>query len=249
MQSIYNPAYSSYSPQYAPAQLSAYSDYVSSAPIQLDQSLLTEIESRVQSLLPGQKRVPVCRREVCRVQGQPGRVCQVVRRLPTPPPDIIDRVIQSKPQNDVINLRIERPCTPPPCIRERRESEVPARPVINQQIVRVPPRNLNPCAALANYQCVPTPQTIPLPQAYSVCNQSYASNQPVYQQYAAYQPGYQQYAAYQPGYQQYAAYIPGYQQNAAYQPGYQQYAAYQPVYTSHQKYAAYQAAGAYPNPI
>jgi hypothetical protein len=86
------------------------------------------------------RRQPVVRRQVIQVPGQPGQVRQVVRRVPTPIPDVIERVFVVKPQRDVVNLVIERPSTPPPQIKTRTVVQKPRRPVIHSQVVRVAPK-------------------------------------------------------------------------------------------------------------
>jgi hypothetical protein len=110
------------------------------APLQLDENMEAEISARVSHL--GQRRAPVLRRQIIKVPGPAGRVQQVVRRIPTPQPDVIEKVIVSKPQRDVINLLIERPATPPPTIQEKRIQARPHKPAITQQVVRVAPRTV-----------------------------------------------------------------------------------------------------------
>jgi hypothetical protein len=110
------------------------------APFQLDEDLEAQIQLRVNRFT--ERRAPVLRRQIFRVQGPAGRVQQVVRRLQTPPPDVIEKIIVEKPQRDVINLLIERPSTPPPTIQEKRIEARPHKPTITQQIVRVAPRTV-----------------------------------------------------------------------------------------------------------
>ena len=111
------------------------------APFQLDNNLEAEIQLRVNSF--SERRAPVLRRQIFRVQGPAGRVHQVIRRLQTPQPDIIEKVIVTKPQRDVINLLIERPVTSP-TIKEKLKEVKPQKTSIIQQIVRVAPRTLQP---------------------------------------------------------------------------------------------------------
>jgi hypothetical protein len=59
------------------------------------------------------RRQPVIKRQVITVRARLAKVQQVVRRLPTPTPDIVERVFIVKPQRDIVNLVIERPGTPP----------------------------------------------------------------------------------------------------------------------------------------
>ena len=143
--------------------------------VNIENDINAEIEAKLQMYLT--RRPPVLRRQIIRVPGPAGRVQQVVRRLPTPQPDVIEKVTIVKPQRDVINLVIEKPGTPPPQVQERREVEAASPPVINQQIVRVEPRTRAP-----QIQVAPPPIPQPAPQQISV---------PVYP--TAYQYGYQTY--------------------------------------------------------
>ncbi len=61
-------------------------------------------------------------------------------RLPTPEPDVIERVYVTVPQRDLINLLIERPSTPQPQIQERTVVAPAPRPLISHQVVTVLPR-------------------------------------------------------------------------------------------------------------
>jgi hypothetical protein len=109
----------------------------------------------------GQRRQPVIKRQVITVPGQPARVQQVVRRLPTPTPDIIERVFVVKPHRDIVNLIIERPVTPPAQYRDRCVYGKPRRPLINPRIIRVPPRlqyEQQPPMSASPYQFSPPPQ-------------------------------------------------------------------------------------------
>ena len=67
------------------------------APVQLDQQTSAEIESRLTHL--GQRRAPLLHRQIVKVPGSAGKVQQVVRRLQTPPPDVIEKIIVTKPQS------------------------------------------------------------------------------------------------------------------------------------------------------
>ena len=162
------------------------------APFQLDEQLNAEIETRLVTI--GQRRAPVLRRQIIRVPGPAGRVQQVVRRLPTPQPDVIERVVVSKPQRDVINLLIERPGTPPPQVQERRVVARAHKPTITQQIVRVAPRTQAPPPAPVAVQ-----QVQPVYQPIAV--------QPVVYQPSVYQPvSYQPYTAANYGYDSVSTY-------------------------------------------
>ena len=164
---------------------------IQAAPVQIDQQTAAEIETRLTYL--GQRRAPVLRRQVIRVPGPAGRIQQVVRRLQTPPPDIIEKVIVTKPQRDVINLLIERPSTPPPTIQEKRIQTRPHKPAITQQVVRVAPRTVPVQAPIAVAQ---TPLVYaPEPAYYSAAAPVYSystSNDALsgYGGYANYATGY-----------------------------------------------------------
>ena len=103
------------------------------------------------------RRQPVIRRQVIQVPGNPGQVRQIVRRVPTPIPDVIERVFVVKPQRDVVNLVIERPTTPPPQVKNRTIVAKARKPVINSQVVRVAPRSIQ--QAPAQVQPVQVQQT------------------------------------------------------------------------------------------
>jgi len=84
------------------------------------------------------ERIPQHRREVIHVQGPPGKVRQVVKRLPVPLPDIIERIMVIKPQQDIINVIVEHPPIPPPQIIEKRIVEKQPPPIVNHHLVRLP---------------------------------------------------------------------------------------------------------------
>lgn len=90
----------------------------------------------------GKRRQPVVKRQVITMPGEAGRVQQVVRRLPTPTPDVIERVFIVKPQRDTINLIIERPATPPVQYKDKTVYGKTRRPIINPKIVSVAPRHM-----------------------------------------------------------------------------------------------------------
>ncbi len=64
----------------------------------------------------------------------------MVRRLPTPTPDVIERVFIVKPQRDTVNLIIERPSTPPAQYKDKTVYGKQRRPLINPKIIQVPSR-------------------------------------------------------------------------------------------------------------
>jgi hypothetical protein len=131
------------------------------------------------------RRQPVIKRQVITVPGTPGKIQQVVRRLPTPTPDIVERVFIVKPQRDVVNLVIERPGTPPAQYKDRTVMGKQRRPLINPRIIRVAPRQ----NSLSGYYQYPFQQ------------------QQQQQQQQQYYPGYYQQQQ-QPQYQQYVHALP-----------------------------------------
>jgi hypothetical protein len=82
-----------------------------------DPQLQSQVEQIVASF--AECRRPMLRRQVITVPANcPGRVTCITRRLPTPPPDIIERITVIKPPRDVVNLCIEKPCQPGPCFQQ-----------------------------------------------------------------------------------------------------------------------------------
>lgn len=92
----------------------------------------------------GKRRQPVIKRQVITMPGEQGQIKQVVRRLPTPTPDVIERVFIVKPQRDTINLVIERPSTPPVQYKDKTIYGKTRRPIINPKVVAVAPRTSFP---------------------------------------------------------------------------------------------------------
>lgn len=123
------------------------------------------------------RRQPVIKRQVITVPGTPGKIQQVVRRLPTPTPDIVERVFIVKPQRDVVNLVIERPGTPPAQYKDRTVMGKQRRPLINPRIIRVAPRQ----NSLSGYYQYPFQQQQQQQQYYPAYYQQ--QQQPQYQQY------------------------------------------------------------------
>lgn len=119
-----------------------------------DPRLLQQIDQIVSGLTECKR--PILRRQVITVPSPcPGRVAYVTRRLPTPPPDIIERITVVKPPRDVVNLCIEKPTQPSPCYQERNICGKPRKPIIQPRIITVNPR-CNPCAPCPQ-PCVPCP--------------------------------------------------------------------------------------------
>lgn len=104
-----------------------------------------------------QRRQPVIKRQVITVPGAPGKVQQIVRRLPTPTPDIVERVFVVKPQRDVVNLVIERPGTPPAQYKDRTIIGKPRKPLINPLVVRVASRSYPSSHQQQFVQALPAP--------------------------------------------------------------------------------------------
>jgi hypothetical protein len=137
-----------YTEQSVKSKKTEYESRASSRASNLNQQALSEdlnqltpqIEAAYEAA-NGKRRQPVIKRQVITMPGEPGRVQQVVRRLPTPTPDIIERVFIVKPQRDTINLVIERPTTPPCLYRDKTVYGKSRRPIINPKVVTVHPTN------------------------------------------------------------------------------------------------------------
>jgi hypothetical protein len=143
-----------------------------------DPQLLQQVDQIVSSLIENKR--PVLRRQVITVPANtPGRVACITRRLPTPPPDIVERITVVKPPRDVINLCIEKPVQPGPCYQERNICGKPRKPVIQPRVVQVQPRSGPPPPSTG--PCPPCPpqaqiQIFAGPQANSI--QASSINQP-----------------------------------------------------------------------
>jgi hypothetical protein len=127
-----------------------------------DPQLQQQVDQIVQSLQ--QYKRPVLRRQVITVPSScPGRVACLTRRLPTPAPDIIERITVVKPPRDVVNLTIEKPTQPGPCFQQREICGKSRKPLIQPRVVSVPPRN-NGCQQQAPQSQPAQPCTPPPPQ-------------------------------------------------------------------------------------
>lgn len=82
----------------------------------LDEETLKRIEKTV--LKYTQSRTPQVTKQVKIVQGPPGKVIKVVKRVVTPEPDKVVNVTYVEPQRDRIDLEIQKPRTPSPQIEE-----------------------------------------------------------------------------------------------------------------------------------
>ena len=132
-----------------------------------DPQLQQQVDQIVQSLQ--QYKRPVLRRQVITVPSScPGRVACLTRRLPTPAPDIIERITVVKPPRDVVNLTIEKPTQPGPCFQQREICGKSRKPLIQPRVVSVPPRN-NGCTPAPQQQQPPQPCTPPPQQPCVPC--------------------------------------------------------------------------------
>ncbi|CAF4922340.1 unnamed protein product, partial [Rotaria sp. Silwood1] len=82
------------------------------------------------------------RRQAIRLPDQPGAVRQVRHRMPTPEPDILERVYIRRQPGDIVEEIIEEPMTPPPRVQERTVVEPSGPPQVVRKVIRVPPRGL-----------------------------------------------------------------------------------------------------------
>jgi len=121
---------------YSPCQASQWSQ--PSYDFQLDAAPVEAQPIVGEQYVPEPPRVPQRRREVVRVPGPAGQTRQIVKRLPAPQPDVIERVTIVQPQQDIVNVIIERPSTPPPQIIEKRIVERAQAPIVNHRLVRLP---------------------------------------------------------------------------------------------------------------
>jgi hypothetical protein len=100
-----------------------------------------------------QRRQPVIKRQVITMPAEQGpKIQQVVRRLSTPVPDIVERVFIMKPQREVVNLVIERPATPPAVYKDRTIYGKSRRPIIAPKVVRVAARHQYPSTVMPQNQ-------------------------------------------------------------------------------------------------
>ena len=97
--------------------------------------VLNEITDKVSQTIRHKKESALYR-QVITVPGPPGRMLTAYRRLPTPEPDVLQRVYVVKPQRDVIDLVIQCPSSPAAHLTERTIYSRPHRPVIIPRIVQ-----------------------------------------------------------------------------------------------------------------
>lgn len=120
-----------------------------------DPHLNQQVEQIVASLTTVKR--PMLRRQVITVPANcPPRVAYIHRRLPTPPPDIVERITVIKPPRDIVNLCIEKPCQPGPCYQQREICGKPRKPLIQPRVVSVQPRS-NPCQSVTPAPPMQTP--------------------------------------------------------------------------------------------
>ena len=129
--------------------------------------LIKKIEEIVQSFNDSKR--PVMKRQVITIPScTPGRISCITRRLPTPPPDVIERITIVKPQRDLVNLNIEKPIQPPPCLKQTEVPGQPSKPIIQPRVISVPPRSTNcqqsQAAQLRPEQSPPVQQQLQLQQ-------------------------------------------------------------------------------------
>lgn len=138
-----------------------------------DPNLQQQVDSIIASL--SEYKRPMLRRQVITVPAQcQGRIANITRRLPTPAPDIIERITVIKPPRDIVNLRIEKPTQPEPCFQSREICGKQRKPLIQPCVVNVPPRT-NACAPQQTNPCCPSQQQIQYPNQHQ--------SQPMYQQF------------------------------------------------------------------
>jgi hypothetical protein len=167
-----------------------------------DPNLQAQVEQIIQNL--SEQKRPMLRRQVITVPAQcQGRVACITRRLPTPAPDIIERITVIKPPRDVVNLCIEKPTQPEPCFQSREICGKVRKPLIQPRVVSVAPRS-NPCnppQPQPQAPCCPQQQQAPPPPPPAPCCPQQQQAQPAQsyhqqpaQSYHAYsqQPSYQQ---------------------------------------------------------
>lgn len=123
-----------------------------------DPNLQQQVESIIASL--SEQKRPMLRRQVITVPAQcQGRVATLTRRLPTPAPDIIERITVIKPPRDIVNLCIEKPTQPEPCFQSREICGKARKPLIQPRVVSVAPRS-NPCNPPPQPSCCPQQQQV-----------------------------------------------------------------------------------------
>ena len=67
-------------------------------------------------------------------------VKRCVKRLPTPPGDVIERIIVKRQPQQIIERVTEQPRKPPPKVVERVENEPPPPPIVRNSCVLVDPK-------------------------------------------------------------------------------------------------------------
>ena len=85
-------------------------------------------------------------------------VKRCVKRLPTPPGDLVERILVKRVPQEIIERVTEQPRKPPPRVVERVEVEGPPPPMVRDSCVYVEP-SPRPCP------CPPPPPPPPAPLA------------------------------------------------------------------------------------
>lgn len=90
-----------------------------------------------------QRRQGRVRRQTVRLPDQSTTTRQIRHRLPTPEPDILERIYICRQRSEIIEEIIEEPTTPPPRVQERTVIEQTGPPKVLRKMIRVPPRSQN----------------------------------------------------------------------------------------------------------
>ncbi len=108
-----------------------------------------------------------------------------VKRLPTPPGDVIERVVVRRQPQQIIERVTEQPRKPPPKIVERIENEPAPPPIIRNTCVLVDPTprpeqsaSLNVASTATPKPTSPPPQRVPTPSVKSPTPQPASSCPP-----------------------------------------------------------------------
>ena len=97
--------------------------------------VLNEITEKVGQTI-GQNKEPCLYRQVITVPGPPGKMLTAYRRLPSPQPDVLQRVYIVKPQRDVIDLVISCQNALAAQLTERTIYSRPHKPIIIPRLVQ-----------------------------------------------------------------------------------------------------------------
>lgn len=93
-------------------------------------------------------RPPTHRREERVIESNcPPRVANIRRRLPSPPPDTVERRTVIRAPQDTVNIIIEKPGMPPPCVYEDTDYEPISPPRVQHSVICVQPSSQCPQGA------------------------------------------------------------------------------------------------------